>query len=129
ITMQGGWKIHIRMGFIGMVLVAGQATAGTVSLEEIDGILNEFAPSTAFEWEASAPLASEIKDQGETPYCGLYAMASLLELWGKAGRPSSAFPAVDASYLAVGYNRMVSGGSGGTSPIWLQATTQIFGAV
>ena len=122
------FKRGLWIVLVGTICLSANAHASTISLADYDSLLEQYVPSE-FSWESSVPVASEIKDQGRTPYCGLYAMATFLELWGKGGRPSYANPAIDTSYIAVGYNRMVSGGSGGTSPIWLAATTQIFGAV
>ncbi len=80
-------------------------------------------------WEASTPQAAEIKDQGKFPFCGLYAMATFLEIWGDASHTGYLFPPIDESYLALGYNRVVGSPGMGISPTWLGLTTQIFGAI
>lgn len=80
-------------------------------------------------WEISLPSPPEIKNQGRYPYCGLHSMASYLELWNKGPRPSHAYPALDESFLAMAYNRTVGSGSQGTHPLWLAASTQLYGVI
>jgi hypothetical protein len=80
-------------------------------------------------WEASAPVAAEIKNQKRFPYCGLFAMSTFLEIWGDSTRTGYLFPPIDESYLSLAYNRVVGSPGMGTSPTWLSMTTQIFGAV
>ncbi len=79
-------------------------------------------------WEASTPPAAEMKDQKRFPYCGLFAMATFLEIWGDTTR-AHVFPPIDESYLSLGYNRVVGSPKMGTSLTWLSLTTQIFGAL
>ncbi len=80
-------------------------------------------------WEASTPIASEVKNQKRFPYCGLFAMATFLEIWGDATRTGYLFPPIDESYLSLAYNRVVGSPAMGTSPTWLTVTTAIFGAI
>jgi hypothetical protein len=100
------------------------ARADVVNGFELFPLLN--GPQT---WESSTPLPRDLKDQGKFPYCGIYALATFLEVWGSATHTGQAFPPIDEAFLSYGYNRVIGSPGIGTHPMWLSITTQIFGAI
>jgi hypothetical protein len=109
-------------------LFARNARADVLNGFELFPIFDQ-STSEGSAWEVSAPLAVEMKDQKRFPYCGLFAMATFLEIWGDATRTGYVFPPIDESYLSLGYNRVVGSPGRGTAPTWLGVSTAIFGAI
>lgn len=80
--------------------------------------------------ETSLGRTREVLDQGNTYFCGLYAAAAFLELWGNSQLPGSApRPVLSAAFLGIGYNRLVGSGSNGVSTPWLLASIRRYGII
>lgn len=77
--------------------------------------------------EISLPQAGKIYEQDHFGYCGVYALASFLELWGKSQGKSGV--EIDPSYIAFAYNRLASSGNDGSYLLWTVAAVQLYGAV
>jgi len=71
-----------------------------------------------------------VNSQAQYPYCGLYAMASFLELWGNRNSTGEErLPSIEPAFLALAYNRIVGAGSGGTRQLWLAYVVSEYGAL
>jgi len=71
-----------------------------------------------------------IKDQGQWPYCTLYAAASLLEMWGNAKHPNrKKLPNLSTAFLALGYNGEYSDSGNGTEESVLFYTMKKHGII
>jgi hypothetical protein len=86
--------------------------------------------AAARSWETSLEPTEEIRDQGDTAYCLLYAMSSFLELWGDT-EPGALrrLPSLSPAYLALAYNYEAGNGTLGTVPEWLRAIVEKHGVI
>ncbi len=105
------------MGDVELAAVSGQEGSHEVSQFAEDRVLRE---------------TRGVHDQTHYPFCGLFAMSSFLELWGKQSNDEprmSSVPPIDPAYLAVAYNREVGSGSHGSRALWLNYVVSKYGAI
>lgn len=103
---------------------------GNGQASEVPGV-GENLLSGLIRFSIGLPRA-EVKNQGQFPYCGLFAVTSWLEIWREGEQVGTSVPvgpALDPAFLAVAYNYEFGAGVDGTNPLWLINSVQKWGVI